>query len=56
MNNELPYDFDLVWDIKTEAQLVREYLQAKKKATGIEEVCKSHDIDIKKLIAKINNP
>ena len=46
MTNELPYDFDLLWDIKTKARLVYEYLQAKEKVTDIEDVCKSHSIDI----------
>ena len=50
MNQELPYDFDLIWDIKTKARLVYEYLQAKEKVIDIEDVCKSHGIDINILV------
>ena len=53
MNNELPYDFDMIWDIKTKVQLITEYLQAKQKVKDIEEVCQSYEMDINKLIAEI---
>ena len=53
MKQELPYDFDLLWDIKTKVQLVTEYLHAKSKVKDIEEVCQSHNLDINKLIAEI---
>ena len=52
--SELPYDFDLIWDIKTKAQLVTAYLIAKEKVKDIEEVCQSHNMDINKLIAEID--
>ena len=55
MNNELPYDFDMIWDIKTKVQLVTAYLQAKQKIKDIEEVCQSHNMDINNIIKMIDN-
>ena len=52
-NDTLPYDFDLLWDIKTKLQLVTQYLNAKQKVKDIEEVCQSHNMDINKLIEEI---
>ena len=49
MNNELPYDFDMLWDIKTKLQLVTEYVHCKNKLKDIEDVCKSYNIDINEL-------
>jgi len=42
--DELPYDFDLVYDIKTKEQLWVELKQAKDKVATLEELIKFHDI------------
>jgi hypothetical protein len=53
--NELPYDFDLLWDIKTKAQLIVKYVQAQRDIKDIKEVCESHGMDIDKLVALMDD-
>jgi hypothetical protein len=43
---ELPYDFDLVYDIKTQDQLNQEYTWAVNKVRGLEELAKHHNITL----------
>ena len=54
---QLPYSFDMLYDIKTKAQLVARYLEHKTELASIEETCK--ELDINSLIAQykwtINN-
>jgi len=53
--NELPYDFDLIWDIKTKAQLVVKYTQALQDIKDIKEVCESHGMDIDELVGVMDH-
>ena len=54
MEEQLPSDFDLLYDIKTKSQLITHYLSLKTELASIEEVCKSYNIDINTLIKKYN--
>jgi hypothetical protein len=54
MEYELPYDFDLHFDIKTKLQLVKEYVRVKSRFENMVDVCKSHNIDIDKLVKEYN--
>jgi hypothetical protein len=47
---QLPYDFDMLWNIKNSTQLVKYYLQCKNDVKDIEDVCKSHNLNIDDLI------
>ena len=47
--DNLPYDFDLLWDIKTKLQLVTEYVYCKNRLKDMEEMCQVHNIDINEL-------
>ena len=48
MSDQLPYDFDLVYDAKTVDELAVIYWRAKNTADGIEDLCESHGIDVPK--------
>jgi hypothetical protein len=45
---ELPYDFDLHFDIKTFDRLQQEYTDAVQKVELLEVLCDIHDIPLKK--------
>jgi len=47
----LPYDFDLLYDIKTKTQLAAEYLRLKAELWEIEDTCYEHGVDIVSIIA-----
>ena len=49
-NNELPYDFDLHFDIKDRLQLVTEYLNLKSKLATMDLLIKHYKIDIDDLV------
>jgi len=53
MDYELPYDFDLHFDIKTKVQLIEEYVRLKDRLNSMKDVCKSHNIDIEALITAL---
>ena len=53
MEQELPYTFDLLWDIKTKSQLVSMYLEHRTALAEIEEVCRDHKIDINAVINEL---
>jgi hypothetical protein len=44
MEYELPYDFDLLFDIKTEEHLKRHYAQVKWEYEALNDMIKLHDI------------
>lgn len=43
-DEDLPYTFDLLWDIKTKSKLFEHYQQLKNEIKDIEEVCEEHKI------------
>ncbi len=46
---KLPYEFDLFYDIKTLAQLEKEYLEAVTKVDVLQELCKDYNITLKEV-------
>lgn len=45
MDNQLPYTFDLVWDIKTMAQLVQRVAYLQEELRDFKEICEEEGID-----------
>jgi len=52
-DDQLPYTFDLLWDIKTKTRLVEKYIQAIRDIRDIKEVCESHDMNIDDIIEQV---
>jgi hypothetical protein len=49
-DKRLPYEFDLLYDIKTEEELAREIVQARRRYHGLLELCREHKIEAMKYI------
>lgn len=44
--DKLPYEFDLLYDIKYQYELVREYVDAKRRYLGIKSLCRHYGIPL----------
>ena len=49
---KLPYIWDLLYDIKSESELAREYRDTKSQAKHMEDIAKAEGVDLNALVEK----